>query len=172
MSSIQDEIVQVFGNKLRVRVSGICIEDQKVLLVKHHSIGEKGIFWSPPGGGVNFGESCEDSLKREFLEETHLEIEIQDFLFVHEFLNPPLHAIELFFKVKRIKGELLTGSDPEMAKNRQIIHEVKFFSLDEIRKEDPDLFHGIFSTIEDLNSLFEQKSHFLVKNSGKKSKKS
>jgi hypothetical protein len=39
-------------------------------------------------------------LKREFLEETQTDITIGEMLFVNEFLEPPLHAIELFLRLK------------------------------------------------------------------------
>ena len=114
MSDIKKRIVEHFGNRLRVRVCGICIEDQKVLLINHHSLNQNGDFWSPPGGGMDYSENAEECLKREFQEETGVEIEIEKFLFVHEYLSPPLHAIELFFLVKRISGEIELGYDPEM----------------------------------------------------------
>jgi 8-oxo-dGTP diphosphatase len=95
----KESIIRNFGNRLRLRVCGLCIQDDKVLLVKHKSLGEKGYLWAPPGGGVNYGESVEEALKREFLEETGLEINISRFLFVSEYLDVPLHALELLFKL-------------------------------------------------------------------------
>ena len=106
MNRIREKIVEQFGNKLRIRVCGLCIEDEEILLVNHHSLNKNGDFWGPPGGGMDFGQSAEENLKREFIEETGLNIEIERFLFVHEYLSPPLHAIELVFKVKRIDGTL------------------------------------------------------------------
>ena len=70
MEDIQNEIVSSFGNKLRIRVCGICIEENKILLVRHHSIGKSGILWAPPGGGMIYGETSEQALIREFVEET------------------------------------------------------------------------------------------------------
>ena len=84
MAPIRDTIVEQFGNKIRVRVCGICIENAKILLVKHHALTKSGEFWSPPGGGMDFGESAENNLKREFLEETGLVVDVEKFLFVHE----------------------------------------------------------------------------------------
>src|SRR5205814_2113551 len=92
-----DHLIEIFGNKLRVRVCGICIKDQTILLIKHKYLGPKNELWAPPGGGLNFGENARTSLEREFKEETGLNVRVEDFLFIHEFLNPPLHAIELFF---------------------------------------------------------------------------
>lgn len=154
MQDLNKEIVKVFGNRLRVRVSGICIQENKILLVKHHSLGIKGTFWSPPGGGTVFGELAKESLVREFLEETGLHIEVVKFLFIYEYLDKPLHAIELFFEVKIMGGELMKGNDPELVEDMQIIQEVGFADLD-IIKRDPDLYHPIFSRINILYDLLK-----------------
>ncbi|WMJ73475.1 NUDIX domain-containing protein [Cytophagaceae bacterium ABcell3] len=155
MEDLNKEIEKVFGNKLRVRVSGICIKDDKILLIRHSSLGPKGILWAPPGGGIHYGESAKETLKREFLEETGLKVEVNEFLFVHEFMEKPLHAIELFFKVTILSGEVALGTDPEMTQNNQIINEVVFLSFEEIKKKDPLIFHHVInlcgSTEEILN---------------------
>ena len=73
-------------------------------MARHDSLGETGILWAPPGGGMEFGQSVRDNLKREFREETGLTTEIIRYLFINEFLKPPLHAIEIFLEVKRDRG--------------------------------------------------------------------
>lgn len=127
---INTSLIDVFGNKLRIRVCGILIENDNILLIKHKSITQVGsVFWAPPGGGLVFGESVENALKREFLEETGLVIDVVKMLFVNEFLKPPLHAIELFFEVSKASGILKIGFDPEMNSQNQIIEDVCFVSL-------------------------------------------
>ena len=107
------EIAEVYGNKVRIRVCGLCWKGESVLMVKH-KFGEKD-FWAPPGGGVEFGESIHSALKREFLEETGLQVNVQKFLFGCEFVKASLHAIELFFEVEWVSGELIKGDDPELS---------------------------------------------------------
>ena len=70
--------------KVRVRVCGILHENGKILLLKHESIGPAGYLWSPPGGGVEFGESLVETLEKEFLEETNLSIKVGNYLFTNE----------------------------------------------------------------------------------------
>jgi 8-oxo-dGTP diphosphatase len=129
---MQNSIIQDFGNKVRVRTCGILIENEKVLLLKHKGLGEEGFLWLPPGGGVDFGETVAETLKREFLEETNLIVEVGRFLHFREFVKPPLHAVELYFRVERVGGMLELGTDPDSSE--QIIVEVKWFSISEIQQ--------------------------------------
>lgn len=153
MEEIKNGIIHSFGHKLRIRVCGICIENDKVLLVKHHSIGETGILWAPPGGGLHFGESVEEALKREFLEETGLAIDIDHFLCVHEFLDVPLHAIELFFLVRKIAGTLALGHDPELAADKQIITELNWLDIDTLKILPPASKHAILHKLQHIGEL-------------------
>lgn len=150
---MEERIIKKFGNKLRVRVCGILIENGKILLIKHRSLGKNGILWAPPGGGMLFGENAEETIKREFEEETGLKIKVERYLFIHEFLNPPLHAIELFFEVSQVGGELNTGYDPEMDKNEQIITEVAYLEMDEIKEIDPNSIHNVLRNVTNLKDL-------------------
>ena len=97
MDSSREEVRKLYGNRLRLRVCGLYREADQLLMVRHRSIGPTDTFWCPPGGGSQFGETATEALVREFLEETGLEVEIGNMLFVNEFMQPPLHALELFF---------------------------------------------------------------------------
>jgi ADP-ribose pyrophosphatase YjhB (NUDIX family) len=164
MEQLQTEISRIFGNKVRIRVCGICIQDEKLLLIRHKGIGKKGFLWAPPGGGLDFGESVETTLKREFLEETGLEIEMGNFMFINEYICSPLHAIELFFEVKIVGGKLQAGSDPEMTQEMQMIEDLKFMSLSETRSYHPDTLHQLFQHINSLQELMLLKGFCPQKN--------
>lgn len=140
------EVQQYYGNKIRVRVCGLCIVDEKILLINHSGI-TKTNFWSPPGGGLNFEESAEACLKREFWEETGLQVEVKDFLFACEFIKAPLHAVELFFSVRAITNQLKTGGDPEPG-SPSIIEETKFLSWAEVANIPSNELHGIFRFVD------------------------
>ncbi|MGD9328793.1 MAG: NUDIX domain-containing protein [Cyclobacteriaceae bacterium] len=150
---MEEKIIEKFGNKLRVRVCGILIEKGKILLIRHKSLGKNGVLWAPPGGGMLFGEHAEETIKREFEEETGLKIKVERFLFTHEFLKPPLHAIELFFEVSRLEGALKTGYDPEMKKNEQIITDATYLDMDQISKMDHDSIHNVLRKVSNLKDL-------------------
>jgi 8-oxo-dGTP diphosphatase len=161
MNEFNKEVISVFGNKLRVRVCGVCIKADEILLIKHKSLGNKNIFWAPPGGGIQFGESAEEALVREFKEETGLDIEVLQFLFVHEFLEVPLHSVELFFEIKITGGELIKGHDPEMSSNKQIITEVRYISFKEIEGMDRDRLHNMFNLSKKPSEILNLKGYYL-----------
>jgi len=139
------ELINQYGNQLRLRVCGICVQSGKVLLINHSGMNESGEFWSPPGGGLEFGESIEDCLKREFLEETNTIISVGRFLTVREFLKPPLHAIELYYEVKILSGEIKIGFDPEM--EYQIIKDIQWLSFEEVSEKGEGRFSRVLVEI-------------------------
>ncbi len=148
---MQPEINNIYGNKIRVRACGLCWQGDQLLMVNHQGI-TAGDFWAPPGGGLEFGESVDQRLRREFLEETGLHVSVGDFRFACEFIRGPLHAIELFFEVTAVKGALTKGNDPELA----IIQDVKFLAPPGIRDIPAPSLHGIFRFVpsaEDLKTL-------------------
>ncbi len=122
----QEAALKFYGHQIRVRVCGICIENEQILLVCHKGIVNDNDVWLPPGGGVEDGEQLPNALAREFLEETGLEISVGRFLFVSEFIHYPLHGVELYFEVKVVSGALKTGHDPEADHHIQVIKEVKW----------------------------------------------
>jgi 8-oxo-dGTP diphosphatase len=153
MDETQDPVTYAFGNRLRIRVCGILVENEQLLLVNHRGIGTGGSFWSPPGGGVQFGESLPEALIREFREETGLVVRVGRFMFVNEFIRHPLHAVELFFEVQRISGDVITGTEPEIS--RPILEAVEFLSWPAIaalpREQQHNLFHQCRSLAEVLS---------------------
>lgn len=158
-----DKDLSIYSNKVRVRVCGLLQEDNKLLLIKHKSIGSKGILWSPPGGGIEFGETAEESLEREFLEETNLEVEVTNFLFTYEMMNKKHHAIELFFEVKKLGGDLRLGRDPELNEESQIITDLTFLDYKEMDKMDKGILHGIFSEVKSAKKVLGLRGFFSFK---------
>ncbi|MEM6642977.1 MAG: NUDIX hydrolase [Bacteroidota bacterium] len=145
-----------FAYKVRVRACGLLIEKQQVLLIKHKGIGKAGFLWSPPGGGVEFGQSLEKTLKREFLEETNLSIQIVKFLFTNEHIDGKHHALEFFFAVIRKSGVLQLGSDPELDQSSQILEEARFFGESDLKNIPQNAIHSAFrrgQNIMDLRGL-------------------
>lgn len=153
-----------FSGRIRARVCGICLIDNKILLARHSGLGESGTLWLPPGGGVEFGESLESALVREFDEEAGLNIDVDRFLFIHEFLGGTLHALEFFFSVTKISGEMTLGADPELPKSNQMLVELRLFDSDELKAIPPGQKHQIFSKVTHFEDLFALKGHFKTEN--------
>ena len=85
----------------RIRVAGILIEDDKILLIQHHKNNKK--YWLIPGGGNDWGETAKEALIREYKEETNMNIEVDEFLFFSETIYPnkERHILNLFFRIHR-----------------------------------------------------------------------
>lgn len=68
---------------IRVGVYGLLLRDNKILMIKKSRGPYKGKF-DLPGGKIEDNESMEEALKREFIEETGLDIEVNDFIAMNE----------------------------------------------------------------------------------------
>ncbi len=139
-----------YANKIRIRVCGLIIKNDKILLVEHH-LNNK-VFFAPPGGAVEFGESIDQALVREVIEETGLEINSSQFKFITEYIQSPMHAIELFHYIKSWSGQVITGKDPE---NLTLIKSVKWYTINEIKNMPTDKVHHIFHYCNNLRDIFE-----------------
>ncbi|MFT4737928.1 MAG: 8-oxo-dGTP diphosphatase [Cyclobacteriaceae bacterium] len=156
--------IDLFKNRVRIRVCGWLIEDDQVLLLKHKNIGPLGYLWSPPGGGLEFGEKINECLIREFKEETNLQIEIVRHLCTNEHISQEHHAIELFFLVKKVNGVLKMGLDPELSQENQIITDAKYFRIDEIQSTNIKAFHSILSKCKSTTDIVNLRGFHFFEN--------
>jgi len=153
--TMRSQVEEVYGNRVRVRVCGLCYQNDALLLVNHQGLTE-GDFWAPPGGGVEYGEHLTDRLVREFRQETGLVVSPGEFRFGCEYIHPPLHAIELFYEVKVTGGTLRKGDDPELS----IIADVRFMTPAALAALPATALHGIFrhvrhpAELKSLNGFF------------------
>jgi len=159
LDKARQEVLRLYGNRLRLRVCGLCLIDDKLLMVRHRGIGPTDTFWCPPGGGAQFSETAHEALVREFSEETGLDVVVEDLLFVNEFMQPPLHAMELFFSVRITGGQLGQGSDPEMQSDRQIITEVRLMTFAEIKAYPENEVHQLFRLCHSMEDVFQLRGY-------------
>jgi 8-oxo-dGTP diphosphatase len=160
---LEKEIEEMFGGRLRTRVNGVLIQNNEILLIKHR-MDEGRYFWNVPGGGMEYGTSAVDNLKREYLEETGLQIQIDRYLGTYEHLSPPLHAIELFFEVSVTGGELVKGTDPELAPDKQLITEISFLNIEKLALIKNTEKHRLFWGIKSFNDVRIWKGYFNFEN--------
>ena len=94
-----------------VRIYGILTDDQNRILVADEYI-RGGYYTKFPGGGLEFGEGTRDCLKREFIEEMNLKVEVGEHLYTTDFFqmsafNPEHQIISIYYHVKAL--ELITA---------------------------------------------------------------
>jgi 8-oxo-dGTP diphosphatase len=95
-----------------VRVYGILLDGDKRLLVSDEFI-RGGYFTKLPGGGLEFGEGTRDCLKREFMEETGLEVEVGEHIYTTDFFqisafNNKDQIISIYYYVSAVAPASLT----------------------------------------------------------------
>ncbi|HRP53683.1 MAG TPA: NUDIX hydrolase [Fluviicola sp.] len=73
-------------NRFNIRVYGICINERSEVLLSDEQFRERS-FTKFPGGGLEFGEGMLECLKREFLEEFELEIQVNDLFYLTDFFQ-------------------------------------------------------------------------------------
>ena len=98
------------SKRQRVAAYGVARRDDEILLVRASSeTGVPGTWWLP-GGGLEFGESPDECLVREFMEETGLEVRVLGLLDVVtdvvEWMREQvrLHSIRLIYEVEVVDG--------------------------------------------------------------------
>lgn len=106
------------------------------MLAQIHSPVTNNLIWTPPGGGLQFGEPITDCLKREFKEETNLSVKVGSLVHVNELVRKPHHAIECYFEVTQTRGEEKLGKDPELTWDRQLLHDLQWIPIEELSELD------------------------------------
>lgn len=71
-------------DRFNIRVYGILINPNDEVLLIHERMGDFE-FTKFPGGGMEFGEGTRDCLKREFMEEAQLDVEIVEHIYTTDF---------------------------------------------------------------------------------------
>jgi ADP-ribose pyrophosphatase YjhB (NUDIX family) len=113
-----------------VRAYGVLVRDESVLLVRSSSPQIVPPLWWLPGGGIDFGESPEQTLLREFHEETGLAIKDPVLLDVASDIRrrpngDRIHTVRVLYTVSLNGGEL---RDEALGTTDQ----VHWFKLDEL----------------------------------------
>ena len=89
---------------IRIRVGGVYVRGEEILLVRHAKGGRK--YWLLPGGGCEFGETLAQALERELVEECGLQTRTGRLLFTNESIPPSGHRHVVNFT---FLGDVLSG---------------------------------------------------------------
>lgn len=113
------------GGDVRVRVAGILVTGDGLLLIAHKKNDD--VYWLLPGGGVDYGESLSEALVREFLEELNISIIVRDLAFISDSIDPSgdRHVVNICFICDYTGGEYLLGNEGRL-------HDFSFFRSSEI----------------------------------------
>lgn len=151
MHASTQQVLERFGGYLRVRVCGIAVEGDRLLLIRHKALLHDGPFWSPPGGSVEWQEPLPEALRREFAEETGLSVRAGELLAVNEFIHAPLHTLEHFFRVETTGGTAVLGHDPEFAE--PVMDELAWMTWPEIQALPEHHVHPFIRSAASLPAL-------------------
>lgn len=97
-------------------VGAIVLQQDAVLLVRRGNEPQKGL-WSVPGGALELGESLQQGVQREVLEETGLEVRVLEFVEVLERIMTDdsgaveYHYVLLDYLCEPVGGALSAGDD-------------------------------------------------------------
>ena len=124
------------SSKFNIRVYGLLFHNSQVLLSKEMIKGKEYIKF--PGGGLEFGEGVLDCLKREFIEELNLEINIKAHFhttedFIPSAFNPKHQVISIYYLVENAQ---LQNSPLIQVAEDQIVY---WCPIDELKDQKIDL---------------------------------
>lgn len=127
-------------NFFNLRVYGIFIHNNSILVSDEYIKGNK--ITKFPGGGLEFGEGTKDCLKREFIEELNLEIEViehfytTDF-FVKSFFDENSQVVSIYYLVKPIsKLDFKTSDTPHNYEKKEGAQALRWISCKDFKESD------------------------------------
>lgn len=112
----------------QVRVTGVLLHDNKLLLVKQRVNSSRG--WSLPGGRLEHGETIEAAIVRELKEETGLEVTIEKLLYLCDKLDSVPPIIHITFLLRYAGGKI---NLPTNIFDENPISDVKYVCLNDLQ---------------------------------------
>ncbi len=104
--------------KLEIRVQGIVIVDDRILLARHVKRGSR--YWVLPGGHRDPGETLEEGLAREFEEEVGIRPTRATLFSVSEVLLESREVLDIVFHVAGFRGRPRLGAVPADLPDRRL----------------------------------------------------
>ena|ERR1700754_1748581 len=104
---------------VRLSVKAIIIKDGRLLVLKCRD--QKGLWYALPGGGQQAGETLDEALRRECLEELGCEVRMGTLRFIRDYISnhhefaatdPDAHQVELMFE-GHLESEPSAATQPD-----------------------------------------------------------
>ena len=105
----------------RVAVGGVVIKEDRVLLVRRGKAPSEGE-WAIPGGSVELGETLQEAVRREILEETGISIRVGEPIHIFDDVRRDeaghirFHYVILDFSGEFLSGEIKAADDARDAR--------------------------------------------------------
>lgn len=120
--------------------AGALVETQGRVVLVRRGVEPQAGYWSLPSGYVESDELAEEAAVRETLEETGLEVQIDDMLGVYSFGQEPPTGVLILYAAHTIGGKLCAGDDAQ---------EVMAFAPDDLPPDDQIAFRTHLQALHD-----------------------
>jgi ADP-ribose pyrophosphatase YjhB (NUDIX family) len=109
--------------------AGLCVNDQKELLMVLQGNPDERKKWSVPSGGLEANETIRDCCRREIEEETGFQVEVGNEIRVKMGSYEAIQtAFEIHYFSAKVRGGIMKIQDPD-----HLIYEIAWKSSDEIK---------------------------------------
>ncbi len=117
--------------KPTIRVAGLLIHEGSILMVEQGRGDDR--YWLLPGGGVQFGETLSDALRRELREELGMRVGVQGLVAIVESISPDpeyaKHVVHLVFEISAPTEDLPEPQEDKVL-NARFLSEFQLQSAD------------------------------------------
>jgi len=127
----------------RIRASAIIINGEKILLIHRRKEGRE--YWVFPGGGIEKGESPEETIIREVKEETGLETKEVKFAFWHleGGAKHPFFFVKVNYQKPKLGGPEIKRSSPDNWYSPEWIKKEKIKNINLVPEEAKEKLQNI-----------------------------
>lgn len=130
IEEVYQTMLEEMSTYTRDRAFGVIMKDDHILMVQETWNGRTN--WTLPGGGVEEGETLEEAVVREVMEETNVSVKVDRFLFSH----PYSHGESNGYLVSILDdSQVKLGIDPEHPAHDQALEDIKWWPVEEVKDD-------------------------------------